>query len=301
MLYDIEFVALDDETKIASRLAGFFNKKLILPKIKTFKDGESLVSLPDNPVDFKNKKVFVIDSLHKPVHFKLLNFLHLIYELRKNGAKDICAVFPYLCYMRQDESDGLGFVASLIESSGVSGVVVVQAHSDKIFKSFSVPVHHVCLSNTIAQSIKDAIGDTKNCVVVAPDKGSTRQAKKVARLINCDLVTIEKERSKSGELNVKNISGDCKNKDIIIVDDMIDSGATAIRVGKTLEEMGAKKLYSYFVHPVFSGDGFENVESCCHFEKIFVSNTIPMKRPMNNKLEIFDCVDSIIEIIKKLV
>ena len=298
---NFEFVALYDSTKIASKIACHFKKDLILPEVKVFPDGETMVFFDD---ESKNKlackKVFVIDSIYEPIHLNLLNFLLLVNELKRNGVEEVCAVFPYLSYMRQDKEGGMELVARLLEAAGITSVVIAQMHSERITTFFSVPFYHVSFESVIADIIKIQLKNIDNVSIVAPDKGAKVRAGKVAQILGCDMVLVSKKRTGTNSLKIECVNGCCFEKNMIIVDDIIDTSGTAIRVCDELLGRGAKKVYGFFSHPVFSGNGFEKIIES-NFEKVFVSNTIPLKKGESSKIEVFDSVGCIIETIQKLI
>ncbi|MBT3455870.1 ribose-phosphate pyrophosphokinase [bacterium] len=295
---DFEIVTLNDLTGIAKKVADSFGKKLVVSEVQRFSDSETSVAVSD-PLLVNGKNVFVVESIFMPIHENFLNFLLLVNNLKRNGAKNIVAVFPYFGYVRRDKDGGMELIAKLLEVAGVTRVIMFEAHSEKIAELFSIDYHNFSLSGVIAEKIKQSFSLLNQISIVAPDKGAEGRASEVAKILGCSIVLASKKRTENNGVHIECISGSCSKKAMIVVDDIVDSGQTAIQVYNALKKRGACDVYGYFGHSVFSGDGFDNIESS-DFEKIFVSNTIPLMKK-SNKIELFNVSEFIINSIKGIV
>jgi ribose-phosphate pyrophosphokinase len=297
---NFEIIALKDLTGIAKKVALAFGKSVIFPKIHHFLDSEVLISFGEDE-KLRGRRIFVVESVFSPIVENLFKTLLLVYELKQIGVKDVCIIFPYLGYMRQDKAGGMKFVAQMIQAAGASSVFIVEMHSENIKTFFSIPAYNISLSSVIAKNIKKNFKDSKNLTLVSPDRGAKKRTQEVVSLLGCDMVVIEKKRIRQGQVELVDMSGECLNKDLIIIDDIIDSAGTAVAVSDRLLSCGAKSVSGYFVHPVFSNYGLANIKKSS-FKRVFVSNTIPMVNSEQvDFIEIFDCVDSIIEKIRERV
>lgn len=300
---DVEIITLDDKADLAQRISSFFKKELLVPKIERFADSEVRVTL-ENPSLFVDKTVLVIQSTHAPVIEQSVEVAFLMQELKNAECSRIIGVIPYFGYSRQEKSDIAGkpghaaLFAKLFENAGLDAFVTVELHDAIIETFFSIPVRNVLVHEIIAAHIKQQVGTLEGVCLIAPDKGAQAYVHTIAQRLGAGMIVFSKERFAADKTRIVGKSGSCRGKTAIIIDDILDTGGTALNVCKELQQLGFQNIFGYFVHPVFSKDAQERIERSI-FTKVFVSNTIPVRSRLH-KIGIFDVSAPIIEAINQL-
>lgn len=247
-------------------------------RISTFKDGEISVELMEN---VRGQDVFIIQSICKPSNDNLMEILLIADALKRASAKSISAVIPYFGYARQDRRPrsarvpiSARLVANLLQVSGIERVLTVELHADQIQGFFDIPVDNVYSTKHFANDINSLKLD--DVVIVSPDVGGVLRARSLAKQVgDADLVIIDKRRPKPNVSEVMNIIGDVKNKNCIIVDDIVDTGGTIIKAVDALLNNGAKSVRAYCTHPVMSNNAVEKFDKS-NITEIVVTDTIPL-------------------------
>jgi ribose-phosphate pyrophosphokinase len=242
-----------------------------------FPDGERRIMLMEDVVD---EDVLICQPTCSPVDSNLLELCLLLDAAKRNGAKNITAVVPYLGYQRQDhifrtgEARSLEVVVKMIEVSGANCFVGVDLHSIKIPELFSIGVDHLSALSLFAEKVKQIESDLSNACLVTPDMGGIRRIELLKNLLGgIDYVAVEKDRDiVTGKIKVAKVTGEVKDT-CFIVDDMISSGGTIVQCVNELFDMGAKKVFVFATHAVFSNKAPGLLEAC-RAEKIFVTDTI---------------------------
>lgn len=270
-----------------------FAKKLKIPVAKRtldfFSDGESHVQILDDIID---KDVFIIQSTHMPIDERLFPVLLLADATRRGFARSITLITPYFGYSRQDRMAepntpiSSKVIADIIHSVGINHVITVDLHSAQTQGFFDMTIENISTDQLFADYIKKNI-KSEQIAIVSPDAGGAKRARKIADLVGCkDVILLDKDRYAKNKSSVINIIGDPENKDLIIVDDIIDTAGTISNAAKALKEHGGKKVYILATHPVFSGKALENLSSDS-IDKIIVTNTIPLTKKLP-KIEVLD-------------
>ncbi len=244
--------------KIATRLFTHLGDAVV----GRFSDGEVSVQINEN---VRGDDIFIIQSTCAPTNDNLMELLVIIDALRRASAGRITAVIPYFGYARQDRRVRSArvpitakVVADFLSNVGVDRILTVDLHAEQIQGFFDVPVDNVfgspvLLEDMRAKSLIDPI-------VVSPDIGGVVRARAIAKLLDgIDMAIIDKRRPKANIAQVMNIIGDVANRDCIIVDDMVDTGSTLSKAAEALKARGAKRVFAYATHPVFSGNAVENL------------------------------------------
>ncbi|MFH1564866.1 MAG: ribose-phosphate pyrophosphokinase [bacterium] len=264
--------------QLASDIAKNLNVELTPTTIKKFNDGETYVRINES---VRGSSVFVIQSTSTPVNDNLMELLITIDALKRASAKEITAVIPYYGYSRQDrkstsrEPITAKLVASMIETAGADRVVAVDLHVDQIQGFFNVPSDNLTAIPILAKAIADK--KLKNIVVVAPDAGSATRVRRLADLLLVDLAIINKRRQAHGESKVMELIGDVKNKNAILLDDMIDTGGTIANAAAKLKKQGAKDVYICATHAIFSKDAIKKLDSK-YVKEVLVTDTIKLPK-----------------------
>jgi ribose-phosphate pyrophosphokinase len=244
--------------------------------VTTFSDGEIYVKISEN---VRGKQVFVIQSFSHPVNTNLMELLILIDALKRASAKEITAVIPYYGYARQDRKDQprvpitSKLVADLIGVAGAQRVLTVDLHTGQIQGFFNVPVDHLYGSPVLLDYFKKKSFD--DLVIVSPDAGGVERARAFAKRMNVGLAIIDKRREGPNKTRIMNIIGEVSGRDILILDDMIDTAGTITQAAAALKQEGARRILVGCTHAVFSGPAIERL-SDSPIDEVVVTNTIPL-------------------------
>lgn len=270
---------------------------VIIPQVTQFSDGEIDITFDENQV--KNKRVFLLHNLKENNNELIMWLLLLIYKIKYAQAQEIIGVIPYFPYSRQAEgsSSNAHAIIDILEHAGITQFVCVELHDQSMQSLFTVPLHQVFLDNCIAHHIQSHVLEDDYCIV-APDEGARARVNKIATHLNKKTILYNKKRI--GEhIKLLSSQGNCISKTAIIIDDIIDTGDTAYEVAKDLRAQGIKKIYGYFIHPVFALPPAEIIKKL-KFERIFVSNSINHEYETGLNIEQFDCSGELIPILKSL-
>ena len=274
--------------------------KLVNTNIKNFADGEIYVEINEN---IRGNSVFVIQSTSTPANDNLMELLLCIDALRRSSAKNITAVIPYFGYARQDRkvvprtSISAKLVSNLITNAGAHRVVTVDLHAGQIQGFFDMPVDNLFTTPIFARYIKKNI-KSKNFICVSPDAGGIERTRGLAKKINADLAIIDKRRPVAGKSQVMNIIGNVKNKNCIIVDDIIDSGGTIVNAVDALKKKGALDVYVFITHAVLSGDAIKKSK----IKKLVITDSIDNSTRIKNinKIQVLSIAPLMAEAIKRI-
>lgn len=257
--------------------------KIKLGKVlfKTFSDGELWVKYDEN---IRGADVFIVQSTNSPAE-NLLELLIMIDAAKRSSAKRVNAVIPYFGYARQDRKDQprvsitAKLVANLLEKAGADRVITMDLHAPQIQGFFDVPVDHLYGSAIFLKHFVNM--KLKNLAIAAPDVGSVKMARAYAKLLHSDLILIDKRRPKPNVAVVMNVIGEVKGKNVIVIDDLIDTGGTFCNAVKVLKERGANEIYGACTHPILSGEAINLIENS-PLKKLFVTDTITIKKTAKN-------------------
>ena len=259
--------------KVASS-AGTTLSKVI---IRNFSDGEIWVKYDEN---IRGVDLFIVQSTQPPAD-NLMEFLMLIDAARRASAKRITAVIPYFGYARQDRKDKprvaitAKLVANLITQAGADRVITMDLHAPQIQGFFDIPFDHLYSSPVISSHFKNL--NLENLTVVSPDVGGLKLARAYAKRLGAGLAFIDKRRPKPNVAEVMHLVGEVEGKDILVIDDMIDTGGTFINAVNAIKERGALKIYGACTHPVLSGNSYELIENSA-LELLVATDSLPLKK-----------------------
>jgi ribose-phosphate pyrophosphokinase len=242
----------------------------------TFSDGETLVEIEEN---IRGRDVFVLQSTCTPVNDNLMQLLIIIDALRRASAQRITAVIPYYGYGRQDRKVKprvpitAKLVADLITVSGANRVVSMDLHAGQIQGYFNIPVDNIFAAPILLKHIRSHFQN--NLAIVSPDAGGVERARAFAKRLNASLAIIDKRREAPNIAEAMNIIGEIQGKEVIILDDMVDTAGTLTEAAKALFERGTSKIYACCTHSVLSGPAIERIEAS-PIDSLVVTNTIPL-------------------------
>jgi len=275
-----EIIAFQHNLNLAQKIAHNLGKKVVVPTIERFADGEIEVVLAE-PQVISGKKVFIIHSTCPPAHDNLMQLIFLVHALKNAGAQEIVAVIPYFGYARHDKSQIAGktgavhVIIKILEAAGINRIITVALHTKETENLFTVPIQNIDIIDLLVEHIKINIPQYQEYCIVAPDQGAQERIMAIAQKLEVGFIVFHKERYATDKTRVIDSIVECTEKKAIIVDDIIDTGGTALHVCDELVQRGFKDIYGYFVHPVFSGDAAQRVVRSS-FKEVFVSDSMPL-------------------------
>ncbi len=278
---DIKLFAGNATPELAEIISNRLDIDLGNATVGRFSDGEISVQINDN---VRGSDVFIIQSTCAPCNDNLMELIVMVDALRRASAGRITAVIPYFGYARQDRRVRSArvpitakVVADFLSSVGVDRVLTVDLHAEQIQGFFDVPVDNVFGSPILVDDLrKKGFDAADDVVVVSPDIGGVVRARAIAKLLDDkDLAIIDKRRPQANVAQVMHIIGDVEGRDCIMVDDMIDTGGTLCKAAEALKAHGAKRVFAYATHPVFSGNAVENLQNSV-IDEVIVTDSIPL-------------------------
>lgn len=287
--------------RFAKSICKELNIELGDSQVGRFSDGEISVHISDS---VRGADVFVIQPTCPPINENLMELLILIDALKRASAGRINAVVPYYGYARQDrktkarEPITAKLVADILTTAGADRVVSMDLHAGQIQGYFDIPVDHLTGVPILAEYFRNLVD--KETVVVSPDIGGVRRARNFASLLDLPIAIIEKRRPKANVSEVMNIIGDIKDKNVILVDDIVDTAGSLTKAAKVLKDFGAKKVYACCTHPVLSGPAIDRLKDSV-IEKLVVTDTIPLTEDKQiDKIEVVSVAPLFAEAIKRI-
>jgi ribose-phosphate pyrophosphokinase len=272
---DLKIFSGRSNRPLAERITETVGQSLGKCEIKTFSDGEIWVKYSDN---IRGSDVFIIQSTSPPAE-NLLELLIMIDAAKRASARKVAAVIPYFGYARQDRKDQprvsitAKLVANLIATAGADRVITMDLHAPQIQGFFDIPVDHLYSSAVLVKYFRRH--KITDLAVASPDVGGIKMARAYAKRLEADLIVIDKRRPRQNEAEVMNIIGDAKGKNILIVDDLIDTAGTLCNAVEALYQAGAKDVYAACTHAVLSGGAIARLENSS-IKRIMVTDTLPI-------------------------
>lgn len=264
---------LDLSTKVARNLKTNLGKY----ELQRFSDGEFLPIFKEN---IRGRNVFIIQSTNSPID-NYWELFQMIDAAKKASAKEIIAVIPYFGYARQDRKDqpriGIGakLVANFLETAGATRIITIDLHADQIVGFFDIKVDQLQASYVFVPYIQSLNLD--NIIIASPDTGGTKRAKYFSEHLNSDMVICYKHRSKANDIDEMILIGDVKGKNVIIVDDIIDTAGTLCKSADLMLKKGASSVRALITHPIMSGNAYENIINS-NLDEVIVTDTIPLEK-----------------------
>ncbi|MES2997752.1 MAG: ribose-phosphate pyrophosphokinase [Pseudomonadota bacterium] len=267
---------------LAEKVVSHLDMELGKATVGHFSDGEIIVEVLEN---VRGQDVFIMQPTCPPVNNNLMELVIIADALRRASAKRITAVVPYFGYGRQDRRIRSSrvpitarVVADMMTAVGISRVLTVDLHADQIQGFFDIPVDNVYATPEILKDIQvnDLYQEKDPLIVVSPDVGGVVRARAIAKRLNdADIAIIDKRRTGPNKTEVMHVIGDVKDRNCLLVDDIVDTGGTLCLAAQSLKENGAKRVMAYCTHPVLSGDAIRAIEASC-INELVVTDTIPL-------------------------
>jgi ribose-phosphate pyrophosphokinase len=277
MLSQVKIFSGKATEALANNIAIAFGQPLGKVERYTFSDGELQASYEES---LRGHSVFVVQSTMPPAD-NLMEVLLLLDAAKRASARHIVAVIPYFGYARQDRKDkprvaiGAKLVADMLAVAGATRVMTMDLHADQIQGFFNVPVDHLYASTIFLPYIKSLGLD--NLTIAAPDMGGSKRANGYAKHLKAEMVICYKQRAKANVVEKMTAIGEIEGRNIILVDDLVDTGGTLCKAADMMMERGALSVRAICTHPVLSGNAYENIEKS-HLEELIVTDTIPLKK-----------------------
>ncbi|HET9820864.1 MAG TPA: ribose-phosphate pyrophosphokinase [Burkholderiaceae bacterium] len=277
MLFNTVLFTGNANRTLAQEIATSLGVELGRAHVGRFSDGEVTVEIQQN---VRARDVFVVQSTCAPTNENLMELLIMVDALKRASARRITAVIPYFGYARQDRRPrstrvpiSAKVVANLLETVGIERMLTMDLHADQIQGFFDIPVDNIYASPVLLSDLKSK--NYKDLVVVSPDVGGVVRARALAKQLGCDLAIIDKRRPSANVSEVMHVIGEIDGRNCVIMDDMIDTAGTLVKAAEVLKERGAKSVYAYCTHAVFSGPAIERIAGSA-LDEVVITNTIPL-------------------------
>jgi ribose-phosphate pyrophosphokinase len=275
--------------QLAEKIAKRYGTRLGKVNIQKFSDGEFQPVFLES---IRGDYVFLIQSTFAPTD-NLMELLLMIDAAKRASAHRVVAVIPYYGFARQDRKDkprvaiGSKLIANLLEAAGAHRVITMDLHAPQIQAFFDIPVDHLDSSAIFIPYIEQL--KLQNLTFAAPDVGSTNRVREVASYFNCEMVICDKHRKRANEIASMVVIGDVTDRDVVLIDDICDTGGTLAKSAGLLKEKGARTVRALCTHPVLSGNAYENIEKSV-LEELVVCDTIPL-RSETKKIKVLSVAD----------
>ncbi|NRA11324.1 MAG: ribose-phosphate pyrophosphokinase [Crocinitomicaceae bacterium] len=295
----IKIFACQASEKLAGRIAASYGVGLGDVTTTVFSDGEFQVSFEET---VRGQDVFIVQSTMPPSD-NLFELLLMVDAAKRASANKIIVVIPYFGFARQDRKDkprvaiGAKLVANMLMAAGIDRIMTMDLHADQIQGFFEVPVDHLYGSTIFSPEIEKL--NTGNLIMAAPDAGGAKRANSYAKRLDIGLAICHKQRKKANEIAEMTVIGDVSGKDVILVDDMIDTAGTLTKAADLFMEKGALSVRAFCTHAVLSGPAFERLTNSAIAELI-VTDTIPLKQP-HDKIRVMTVTDLFGDVIRRMV
>jgi ribose-phosphate pyrophosphokinase len=287
MTAELVLTAGNANLPLAQEIARSLGTRLVQAEVSQFSDGEVFVQVNEN---VRGADVFVIQPTCPPVNHNLMELLIMVDALRRASAFRITAVIPYYGYGRQDRKVQprvpitAKLVADLITAAGTHRVLTMDLHAGQIQGFFNIPVDHLFAAPVLLEYFQQRLaeGAWNDLVVVAPDAGGVERARAFAKRLGTSLAIMDKRRTGANEAKIMHVIGDVRERDVILLDDIIDTAGTIVQAVSALKEEGARRVLASCTHAVLSGQAVARLERSA-IEEVVITNTIPVREDQQSK------------------
>ena len=295
----VKFFAGKGTQALAEKIAIAYDNPLGASTSQKFSDGELHVSYDES---IRGCEVFLIQSTNPPAD-NILELLLMIDAARRASAKYVTVVVPYFGYARQDRKDkprvaiGSKLIANMLTAAGITRLMTMDLHADQIQGFFDLPVDHLFASTIFLPYLRSL--NLTNLLIAAPDTGGTKRANAYAKFLDCGLAICYKQRKVANEVSKMTVIGDVKGKDVVIVDDIIDTAGTLTKAADMMLDEGANTVRAIITHPVLSGPAYDRLTQS-NITELIVSDTIPLKQS-HPKIRVITVADLFKDVIDNVI
>jgi len=284
---------------LAEKIAQAYGESLGEIDFQLFSDGEMAPFISES---VRGHDVFIIQSTFPPAE-NFMELLLLIDAAKRASAENVNVIIPYFGYARQDRKDkprvsiAAKLIANLISAAGADRIITCDLHANQIQGFFDIPVDHLFSSYIFVPYLK-SLGLEENIMFASPDVGGIKRARNFAKYFNADLAVCDKYRKEANKIESMRLIGEVEGKDVILIDDLLDTGSTICKAALLLNEKGAKSVRAVCTHPVLSGDAYENINDSALVELV-VSDTIPLTKSIK-KIKVLSVSNLLAKAIRKI-
>ncbi len=282
------FACSQSET-LAKSIADAYGIPLGNVNTLNFSDGEFQPSFEES---VRGSRIFIVGSTH-PSSKNLMEMLLMLDAAKRSSARHITAVLPYFGWARQDRKDkprvpiAAKLIAKMLETAGATRIITMDLHADQIQGFFEKPVDHLYASTIFLPYLR-SLG-LKDLTVASPDMGGSKRAYAYSKFLESDVVICYKQRAKANVISHMALIGDVEGKNVVLVDDMVDTAGTLTHAANLMMERGAKTVRAVCTHPVLSGNAYEKIENSA-LEELIVTDSIPLKQT-SKKIKVVSCAE----------
>lgn len=290
--------ACSQSTVLAKKIAESYGEELGNVITSTYSDGEFQPSYEES---IRGTRIFIIGSTN-PSSENLMELLLMIDAAKRASARHITAVMPYFGWARQDRKDkprvpiAAKLIAKMLEAAGATRIITMDLHADQIQGFFERPVDHLFASTIFLPYLKSLGLD--NLTIASPDMGGSKRAYAYSKALESDVVICYKQRAKANVISHMELIGDVTGKNVVLVDDMVDTGGTLTKAADLMMERGALSVRAICTHPILSGKAYENLNNS-KLEELIVTDSIPLSQK-NDKIRVLSCADLFANVMHKV-
>lgn len=289
VITEAKIFACNQSKELAEKIASTFGVKLGKVITSTYSDGEFQPSYEES---IRGTRIFIIGSTN-PGPENLMEMLLMIDAAKRASARHITAVIPYFGWARQDRKDkprvpiAAKLVAKMLEAAGATRIITMDLHADQIQGFFEKPVDHLFASTVFLPYLKSL--NLENLTIASPDMGGSKRAYAYSKALESDVVICYKQRVKANVISTMELIGDVTGKNVVLVDDMVDTAGTLTKAADIMMERGALSVRAICTHPILSGNAYEKIENSS-LEELIVTDTIPLKQK-SSKIKVISCAE----------
>lgn len=293
---EAKIFACSNSTDLAQKIADKYGIPLGKVSFSRFSDGEFQPSYEES---IRGLRVFIVCSTF-PNSDNLMELLLMLDAAKRASARHITAVIPYFGWARQDRKDkprvpiGAKLVANLLQASGATRIMTMDLHADQIQGFFEKPVDHLYASTIFLPYVKNL--NLENITIASPDMGGSKRAYAYSKYLNSEVVICYKQRKQANVIETMELIGDVKGKNVILVDDMIDTGGTLAKAADLMMEKGALSVRAICTHPLLSGQAYERIENS-KLTELIVTDSIPLKK-QSDKIKVVSCASLFADVMR---
>ena len=284
--------------ELAEKIAEHYGSKLGNVITSTYSDGEFQPSFEES---VRGSRVFIIGSTH-PGSDHLMEMLLMLDAAKRASARHITAVMPYFGWARQDRKDkprvpiAAKMIASILETAGATRIITMDLHADQIQGFFEKPVDHLYASTVFLPYLRKLGLD--NLTIASPDMGGSKRAYAYSKALESDVVICYKQRAKANVISHMELIGDVTGKNVVLVDDMVDTAGTLTKAADLMMERGALSVRAICTHPVLSGEAYDRLEKS-KLQELIVTDSIPLRQE-SRKIKVVSCAELFADVMKRV-